>query len=87
MARDALEGTIIIFTQKGLTIPLPKTQEIESSDHDMVVDIDVDMYVLYKKAMTQGVRKTHHCHSGLLNWLKIIGISFIIILQEALKKN
>lgn len=87
MARDALEGTIIIFTQKGLSIPLPNTQEIESGEHDMVVDIDVDVDLLYKKAMTQGVRKNTSIPFWLAKMAKDNGISLSFVLQEALKKE
>lgn len=87
MARDALEGTIIIFTQKELSIPLPNTQEIESGKHDMVVDIDVDVDLLYKKAMTQGVRKNTSIPFWLAKMAKDNGISLSFVLQEALKKE
>lgn len=87
MARDALEGTIIIFAQKGLSIPLPNTQEIEPGEHDMVVDIDVDVDLLYKKAMTQGVRKNTSIPFWLAKMAKDNGISLSFVLQEALKKE
>lgn len=87
MARDALEGTIIVFAQKGVEIPSPHSQEIDESKHDMVVDIDVDVDSLYNKAMNQVVRKNTSLPFWLVKLAKDKGISLSAFLQDSLKKE
>lgn len=87
MAREALEGTIVIFIQKGITLPEPYSQEIDENKYDMVVDIDVDVALLYDKAMNQVVRKNTSLPFWLAKLAKDKGISLSAFLKDSLKKE
>lgn len=89
MAKDLLEGWLIVAEEEGDPIPEPSTLEVIKAKYpdDLIVPIEVNLALAREKHFGKPVKKTLTIPS-YINTLAIEnGINFSQVLTEALKEK